>query len=414
MSAFLIRMVSAACLYLSQALLARWLGSSEFGSYIYAWTWVILIGDTVHLSLGHVAQRFIPRYREAGTLGYVRGFLLSGQIIVLTSATFAAGIAALGAQMSGRPDTLILQLAAAAIPAFALTALFDGIARCYNWIGLALLPAYVLRPLLLTVLIAAFHLSGRHMDAIVAMLITLAVCWIATLFQVSLTHARLARQLGAVPRRYQIGTWMGASLPTSFMWTFYLLLTSTDVIVLQHFHSGEEVAHYYAAAKTLAIIAFVNFAVSAAAGHRFAQFHATGDGKSLRALVQQCVRWTFWGSLSATVVILALGWPFLWLFGPDFVSAYPVMFVLAAGLLARASIGPAERLLSMSGHQNACAVIYAAAFALNVALCFTLAGPFGGLGVGVSMCAAALLESVLLLIASRYYLGITPFIIWRR
>ena len=105
LSAFAIRLVSAACLYLSQAVLARWLGSSEFGIYIYAWTWVLLIGDLVHLSLGHVAQRFIPRYREAGTPGYLLGFLRGSQVIVLASSTAAALITALIAHFSGRPDS---------------------------------------------------------------------------------------------------------------------------------------------------------------------------------------------------------------------------------------------------------------------------------------------------------------------
>ena len=412
-SAFAIRLVSAACLYLSQAVLARWLGSSEFGTYIYAWTWVMLIGDTVHLGLGHVAQRFIPRYREAGTPGYLLGFLRGSQLIVLASATAAAVITALVAHFSGRPDSFILQLAAAAIPAFALSVLFDGIARCYNWIGLALLPAYVVRPLLLMGLVAAFHTMGRSNDAVAAMLATLAACWIATLIQIFLTNLWLAKEIVPAPRTYELDTWIGASLPTLLMWGFFILLTSTDILVLQHFRSAEEVAYYYAAAKTLAIIAFANFAVSAAAGHRFAQYHAMGDTDMLQALVRQCVRWTFWSSLTATLLILALGWPFLWLFGPGFVSAYPVMFVLAAGLLVRASIGPAERLLSMSGHQNACAVIYASAFGLNVALCFILAGPFGGVGVAAATSTAILLESVLLYFTSKRLMGITPFVFQR-
>ncbi len=81
------------------------------------------------------------------------------------------------------------------------------------------------------------------------------------------------------------------------------------------------------------------------------------------------VRWTFWPSLFATVAILALGWPLLRLFGPDFVGAYPAMFVLALGPLARASVGPAERLLTMAGSQRACALVYAAAFTVNLVGC---------------------------------------------
>ena len=413
MAAFAIRVVSAACLYLSQALLARWLGGSEFGAYIYAWTWVMLIGDTAHLGLGHVAQRFIPRYREAGRPGLVLGFLRGSEFVVLASATAAALIATVAISLSGRPDSFVLQLAAAAIPAFALSVLFDGIARCYNWIGLALLPAYVARPLLLTGLVAAFHIAGGHTDAVAAMAVTMATCWFVVVLQASMTHLRIAKEIAPTRRNYEIGTWVGAALPTLLMWGFYMLLTSTDILVLQNFRPAEDVAHYYAAAKTLAIISFVNFAVSAAAGHRFAQYHAAGDGGRLQALVRQCVRWTFWGSLAATLAILAFGWPLLWLFGPGFVAAYPMMFVLALGLLARAAVGPAERLLSMSGHQNPCAAIYAAAFGINVALCFGLAGTFGGMGVAVATSAAMLLESVLLYFTSRRLMGIAPFVFQR-
>ena len=36
--AFLIRVASAAVVYLTQVLLARWMGSFEFGIYVYVWT----------------------------------------------------------------------------------------------------------------------------------------------------------------------------------------------------------------------------------------------------------------------------------------------------------------------------------------------------------------------------------------
>jgi O-antigen/teichoic acid export membrane protein len=37
---FLIRVFSAGLIYLSQILLARWMGSFEFGIYVYVWTLV--------------------------------------------------------------------------------------------------------------------------------------------------------------------------------------------------------------------------------------------------------------------------------------------------------------------------------------------------------------------------------------
>ena len=63
-AAFLIRVISAAITFVSQILLARWMGSFDFGIYIYGWTWLLLIGAMVDLGLGSSAQRFIPEYAE--------------------------------------------------------------------------------------------------------------------------------------------------------------------------------------------------------------------------------------------------------------------------------------------------------------------------------------------------------------
>ena len=42
---FVIRVFSAGLAYLSQILLARWMNGSEYGVFVYVWTWVVLIGS---------------------------------------------------------------------------------------------------------------------------------------------------------------------------------------------------------------------------------------------------------------------------------------------------------------------------------------------------------------------------------
>jgi hypothetical protein len=64
-TAFIIRVAGAAVIYLSQVLLARWMGSFEFGTYVYAWTWLLLVGDIVHLGLPLTAQRVVHPGAEA-------------------------------------------------------------------------------------------------------------------------------------------------------------------------------------------------------------------------------------------------------------------------------------------------------------------------------------------------------------
>jgi len=184
------------------------------------------------------------------------------------------------------------------------------------------------------------------------------------------------------------------------------------VLVLKQFRPGDEVAYYYAAAKTLALVSFIYFSVSAAVAHRFSALHAAGDRDGLSALVAGAVRWTFWPSLAGIVLLLALGKPMLRLFGPAFESGYPLMFILSIGLLARASVGPAERVLNMLGQQRACARVYAAAFIMNLAGCLLLAPSFGAMGVAGSIASAIVAESVLLFLVAKRKLDLHLFI-WK-
>ncbi len=203
------------------------------------------------------------------------------------------------------------------------------------------------------------------------------------------------------------------SLPIFIFKGFYLLLTNADVVILQYFRTPDDVAIYYAAAKTLALIAFVHFAVSAAVAHRFSEYHVAGDREQLKDILAHSIRWTFWGSLAASVVLLAVGRPLLSLFGARFVEGYHLMLILVAGLMARASVGPVERLLNMLGEQHACAAIYATAFALNVALCILLILHMGAEDAALSISTALVVKSILLFVVTRRRLGFHVFVCGR-
>src|SRR3954453_18170227 len=72
---FLIRVVSAALAYFSQILLARWMGGSDYGIYVYVWTWVLLLGSMMDFGISASAQKLIPEYRTSGNHDLLRGFL---------------------------------------------------------------------------------------------------------------------------------------------------------------------------------------------------------------------------------------------------------------------------------------------------------------------------------------------------
>src|SRR5690606_29684869 len=117
----------------------------------------------------------------------------------------------------------------------------------------------------------------------------------------------------------------------------------------------------------------------------------------------ETVVWTFWPSVLMALGVLVIGKPMLMLFGPGFTAGYPLLFVLVLGVVARASVGPAESLLTMSGNQNICAVVYAVTLAVNIGLSVLLIPQWGLWGAATAMAVCMACEAALL-----------SFIAWRR
>jgi O-antigen/teichoic acid export membrane protein len=416
-STFLMRVASAALAYGSHILFARWMGRFEFGLYVYVWTWLLLLGSFVPLGISTTAQRFIPEYSGRGDFDRLRGFLFGSRLLPIILGVLIAIFGATAVYTFGDrvPSYYLapLLLVSFCLPVHGVSDVNSGIARSYNWTNIAVVPAYLLRPALLLGGMAAVYFAGVSPSAVVAMMLAAAVYWTTTAGQSFVLDRKLRNKIAAGPRRYDFTLWLGTALPIFLVESFYFLLAYTDVLVLDLFAGPEDVAVYYAATKTLAIVAFVYFSVSAATAHRFSEYHASGARERLEAFLANAVRWTFWPSLAITACFLVFGKPLLNLFGAGFDHGYPWMFVLAIGLMARASVGPVERLLNMVGEQRLCAAIYAGAFAINLLLCFLLIPQIGPMGAAIAIASAMVVESALLYLVAKHRLGIHVFI-WRR
>jgi O-antigen/teichoic acid export membrane protein len=252
---------------------------------------------------------------------------------------------------------------------------------------------------------------GWPLDARSAVLSAIASTWATAAVQWLLVKVAFRAEIGAGPATSEGRAWLLAALPLLVVSVSDLALQTGDVLILSAFLTPADVGMYFAAAKTMSLISFVHYAVGSAIVNRLSALRAVGDSEGLAALVRDAVAWTFWPSLAGAVVILALGKPLLWMFNPSFTEAYPVMFVLAFGFLAKASVGPAETVLNLLGQQQMTAVILVTSAIASIGLGLVLVPWFGMLGAATATCVAYVFTATMNYLVAKRRLGLDVSIV---
>ncbi|MEQ8481189.1 MAG: lipopolysaccharide biosynthesis protein [Hoeflea sp.] len=414
MIAFAIRIISAAIAFVSQIILARMMGDFEYGVFVFVWVIAIILGNLSCLGFHTAVIRFLPQYRTEGAEDAILGLAATARIFAMVSATLIAitGIAMLY-MLGDRIEEHYVQplfVAAFALPMIALGDVLDGTARANGWPVHALSPTYIVRPLLILCFVALAIGMGQIADANTAIIATLAAAYTTTVAQFLVVTGKLRNRFSSRGIEIHFRTWLLVAFPIFLIEGFYFMLTNADVIVVGIYLPPEKVAVYFAAAKTMALVHFVYFAVKAAAAQRFSALVSAGDRAELAGFTRQTTRWTFWPSLIVGGLVVAAGPFLLSLFGPSFADGHVVMVVLFVGILAKAMIGPGEVLLTMAGEQKICAAIYAFALAANLGLNVLLIPEWGLLGAATATAAAMAVEAILLHVVIRRKLGIVMFI----
>ena len=161
---FIIRVISAGLAYVAQILLARWMGGSDYGVYVYVWTWVLLLGSMMDFGISASAQKIIPEYRASGDDARLRGFLSGSRwmtfIVASLISLLLAGLVKLLSPWIDAATILPLYIGCLTLPAFVVANTQDGIARSHDWMRLGLMPQFIVRQSLIIGFTAGAFVAG--------------------------------------------------------------------------------------------------------------------------------------------------------------------------------------------------------------------------------------------------------------
>ena len=394
--AFVIQATGTGLKYLTQVLLARWMGASEYGVYAYAFTWANLLSVFATLGFTTGVLRFVPEYLTKRDWAHLRGLIRRVRQLVFLAGLALALVGGLVLLFLRSPqmDVSALLLGMGLVPLLALMSVQTEMVRGTQRIALAYAPPMLLQPVLALgtaffVLKALGALTGGA---------TIGAFMPAVLVVVGVQSRGLIR---AVPReavsalpRYETSEWLRVSLPLLLVAGSLIVLNQADILMIGMFLGPKEAGIYTAATKTAALVSFVLVAVNAIAAPMISELHTKGDREKLQEMVSAAARWMFWPSLGATLGLVLFGGAVLGFFGPEFTEGYWALVLLALGQLVNASVGPVGYLMSLTGHQDLSARVYGLNALVNVGLNALLIPIWGLVGAAVATMATMILWNV--------------------
>lgn len=407
--------------YVSQVLLARWLGSLAFGNYSYALSWVQVLAVLAGLGFNLSVVRLVPQYLAQAEFGLLRGLLSRSRWLTWLAGAVIAALASLLvlAFPLAEIDAATLALGLWLIPLFAQINLGGQLIRGTQGMAEAFFPSFILQPMLVLGGVGALLLATGSVSSVNAVLVTAGAYLLVVLTQEVLLHRRLPEAARTAAPAPQTAQWLKLSLPFLLIGSASLVLNQADILIVGAWLGPEPAGIYTAATKTATLVGFILGAVNAIAAPMFSELQTRGDRRGLKNLVDKTTWWIILPSLAISLVMILFSRQILGLFGEVFTSGQTILIIIILGQLFNALAGPVGNLLSYTGYQQQTARVYLAAAVINT-LANLVVVPFAGMtGAAIVTAGTTILWNAWLTVLVKIHLGIeTPiyrlFLFWRR
>ena len=414
--ALLVQGGGALLILLSEIVLARLLGVTQFGIYATVTAWMFMLVLLGTLGFNHALLRYVPTYIASESWGLLRGILkrTARWTLVASLAIVAATLLVVwgGQHFMAAGIALAFTVALIGLPLQVLSGLRQATLRGLQQIARALLPEYIVRPLILLLLCLIVASASAGMDAVMALALNLLAIGVAFLIGALWQRRYLPNEATRYEPVYQDREWREVAWPLFMLVGLATVESSRTDIMLLGVLVNADAAGIYAASNRLAeIVLFVIASMNAAAAPMMARLHATGQRPELQSLVSMATLGVLAMALPLSCVLLLFGEPILQWFGAAFAAGYLPLVVLLASQLVVALAGSVMLLLTLTGYQTNAAKFMAWGVALKLLLAFILIPIFGMLGAAISTLCGALLWNMSMLVSVRRNMGVDPSIV---
>lgn len=381
-AAFAVYVAGAAMAYGSQLVIARLAGSEGYGIYAYVLSWITLLAYATTLGFHISTLRFIAAYRAQEAWSLIHGVIRYSE-----RRAAVAGIAVVACGMiwlwdrgnTEQPELRLTFLTGfGLVPVWSLLWIRCARVRAYGDAIPGLIPDRLVRDGLVIALlgVVAFTIE-RHVSAATAMLATLVSSVIGLALATAIAYRRQPPALQDALATYAAGTWRRSILPLVTLELGEVAMNRTGVVLLGWAGDTRAAGIYALAFNFGLMVTLPRMAVNAWLAPAISALYSRGERAALQRVVTRASALTLVGAVGITLPLALLSGSLLAWFGPDFAAGIVSLRVLLVGQVIAAGLGSQMYLLTMTGHENAAAIMLGVAAGVNAVLSVGLITMFG-------------------------------------
>jgi O-antigen/teichoic acid export membrane protein len=406
-----------------QVAIVRYLSKANYGAFAYALSFVTLGQTLTVFGLNRATTRFLPIYHERGDYNKMFGTILLmiatifslGTLLILLVYGFQEVIGQTllnDATDKAQVITLLLILIGLA-PVQAIDDMIAAMFAIFASPRTIFFRKYVLSPILrlavVLVLIVGqsdeYFLARGYLFAGILGVGIYAVALMRTLDKQGMFKHFDPKTISVPARELFIFT-----IPLLTTDLVYVLMSSADAILLEHFRGSTEVAAFRAVQPSAMLNQFVLQAFTILFVPTAARMFARNDNQGINNLYWQTALWTSVLSFPIFAMTFSLAHPLtVLLYKKQYEDSAVILALLSFGYYFNCALGFNGTILQVYGKLYYTVVINILASIINVAINLLLIPHYGALGAACGTCGTMVAHNIFKQIGLRFGTGISLF-----
>lgn len=378
----------------AQVLMVRYLSKADYGAFAYAMALVTIAQQIVTLGLNRAVTRFLPIYDERRD----NGALLGTFVMVISGITFLGVFVLLAVHVTKDniltslvDDETTIQILVVLVllaPVQAFDDVLIGLFAVFSGPRAIFFRRYLVGPALRLAVVALLVTLGGDVVFLAGGWVLAGVVGVVFFFYVlarELGERGVLKRLRAASPRFPVSEVISFTVPLLVADAAYLLITTTDVIILGYFHDSETVAAY----RVIQPAANLNLLVTSSFALLFipamARLFERGLNEEIDVLYWRTGGWLAVLAFPVFAITFSLAGPLtVLLWGERYASSAAYLSILSVGLYCNGALGFNGLTLMVFGRMRYIVSVNLASIAVNLALNLWLIPLFGAFGAALA------------------------------